>query len=182
MSLDTAINKTIPQKIKRFILGKERPNFMTRISVITGFFIWLYLFSWHLLTFLALILMSGIKPAWRNTVAESFSTVGKSQYNFTVNTLDLLFYHSLAQITIYTLILIGLLLIWRKKKIGFLIYTGGSIGTLLTTFFVMGASYLFAETTAVDFFLIGITTVYFGIGALWFYKWKSEDIKTQTES
>lgn len=171
MDLDKTITKTIPQKIKQAILGKENPNFLTRVSVGAGFLVWIYLFSWHLLTFLSLILMGGIKPGWRYTVEGSFQRVGSKLYGF-ADTVNTLFVHSVAQFALFFIILLGLILIWRKKKIGFLFYVAGSVGSVLATVFILSADFLLHETSNLDFILIGASTLYFGIGALWFYKFK----------
>lgn len=180
MDIDKTITKTIPQKIKQTILGKENPNFLTRVSVGAGFLIWIYLFSWYLFTFLSLILMGGIKPGWRYTVEGSFQRVGSKLYGF-ADTINMLFVHSIAQFAVFFLILLGLVLIWRKKKIGFMFYIIGSVGSILATIFILGTDYLMHETSIVDFILLGATTVYFGIGALWFYKWKGRNDKHQEQ-
>ena len=180
MDLDKTITKTIPQKIKQAILGKQNPNFLTRISVGAGFLVWIYLFSWYLLTFLSLILMGGIKPGWRYTVEGSFQRVGSKLYGF-ADTINTLFVHSVAQFALYFIILIGLILIWRKKKLGFMFYVIGSVGSLLATIFILGSDFLINETTPFDFILIIASTVYFGIGALWFYKFKGRKEREKEE-
>lgn len=171
ISLDKTINQTIPQKLKLLIFGKEKPNFLTRVSVTAGFVVWLYLFSWYLLTFMSLILMNGIKPGWRTTVIGSFQRVGSKLYGYP-DSINMLFSHAVIQIAVYAIILFALLLIWRKKKLGFIIFVGGYACTLLFTLFFMGPDYLLHEVTKLDFILIGVNILYFGIGAMWFYKWK----------
>ncbi len=54
---------TVFQRLKRALLGKKKPDFLTRMSVIVGFIVWLYLFSWHLLTLLSLILLANLHNA-----------------------------------------------------------------------------------------------------------------------
>lgn len=181
MDLDKTITKTIPQKIKQAILGKENPNFFTRISVGAGFLVWIYLFSWQIFTLLSLVLMGGIKPGWRYTVEGSFQRVGSKLYGF-ADTINSLFVHTVAQFAVFFIILLGLILIWRKKKIGFLFYVIGSVGSLLATIIILGPDFLINETTILDFILVGSSTVYFGIGALWFYKFKGRKEREQEEA
>ena len=177
--LANVVAVTIPQKIKRLILGKERPNLLTRVSVGAGLVVWVYLFSWHLLTFLSLQMMSGLKPGWRRDVVPAFHRVGSKLYGY-ADTVNMLSVHSLVQFLMYFMILLGLILIWRKKKLGFLLYIFGAIGSLIVTTIILGWDYLINETTPTDFVLIIGSTLYFAIGAWWFYKWKERGKKDET--
>ena len=176
--LEKVVAVTIPQKIKQLILGKERPNLLTRVSVGAGLVIWVYLFSWHLLTFLSLQMMSGLKPGWRRDVVPAFHRVGSKLYGY-ADTVNMLSVHALVQFLMYFMILLGLILIWRKKKLGFLLYIFGAIGSLIVTTIILGWDYLINETTATDFVLIIGSTLYFAIGAWWFYKWKERGKKDE---
>ncbi|MEO9533051.1 MAG: hypothetical protein ABJG68_08950 [Crocinitomicaceae bacterium] len=176
--LEKVVAVTIPQKIKQLILGKERPNLLTRVSVGAGLVIWVYLFSWHLLTFLSLQMMSGLKPGWRRDVVPAFHRVGSKLYGY-ADTVNMLSVHALVQFLMYFMILLGLILIWRKKKLGFLLYIFGAIGSLIVTTIILGWDYLINETTPTDFVLIMGSTLYFAIGAWWFYKWKERGKKDE---
>lgn len=175
-TLEKVVAVTIPQKIKRLILGKEGPNLLTRVSVGAGLVVWIYLFSWHLLTFMSLQMMSGLKPGWRRDVVPAFHRVGSKLYGY-ADTVNMLSVHSLVQFLMYFMILLGLILIWRKKKLGFMLYVFGSVGSLIVTSIILGWDYLINETTVTDFVLIIASTLYFAIGAWWFYKWKERGNK-----
>ncbi|MFT4602129.1 MAG: hypothetical protein ACI857_002315 [Arenicella sp.] len=176
--LERAVAVTIPQKIKQLILGKVRPNLLTRVSVGSVFVVWVYLFSWHLMTFLSLIMMNGLKPGWRNDVIPAFHRVGSKLYGY-ADTVNMLNVHSILQFAIFFIMLLGLILVWRKKRIGFLFYIVGAIGSLAITFFVLGYEFLITETTIVDWTLLIGSALYFTFGAWWFYKWKERKNKQE---
>jgi phosphatidylglycerophosphate synthase len=171
MALAAVEPKNLLGKIRTLIMGKEKPNFLTRVSVGVGFVLWVYLVSWHILTFVALMLFSTLEGTQQ--IRASFQRVG-GRYNLG-DPINLLKGHSAVQIVLYLLILVGLVLIYRKKKIGFLFYVFAGLGTVFVTFLLMGYSYLVNEVSAVDMSLLGASIAYFGIGALLFYRKKDED-------
>ena len=161
--------KTVFQRIRRIILGSTKPNFITMASVLGGFLVWIYFVSWHALSLMALTTMDNLKMG--DHLVGSFNRVGSNLYGY-ANTVDLLAIHSTVQLLIYLLILIGLILIYRQKKLGFIIYILGNVSTVLTTIFMLGLKFFQSETGYFNIFLLGGATAYFAIGALWIYKWK----------
>ena len=125
--------------------------------------------------------MSSLKPGWRRDVVPAFQKVGFSEYKYH-DTVQLLNTHCLAQFVIYFLMLFGLILIWRKKKLGFIIYPSAAICSLLITYVVLGQKYFIVETTFTDLVLIIGSALYFGIGAWWFYKYKERGNKQEENS
>jgi len=176
--IERVVAVTIPQKIKHLILGKERPNLLTRVSVGVVFIMWVYLFSWYLMTFLSLMMMNGLKPGWRNDVIPAFHRVGSKLYGY-ADTVNMLTVHSLIQFAVFFIMLLGLILVWRKKRIGFIFYIAGAVGSLVATFIILGYDYLIAETTVVHWTLLIGSALYFTVGAWWFYKWKERKNKKQ---
>ena len=171
MSLATAVEpKNLLQRVRRLILGKEKPNFLTRVSCGVGFVVWIYLISWHLLTFIALFLFDTLKSS--DVIRASFNRVGGRYIQG--DPINHLLVYSVMEIIIYLVMLIGLILIYRKKKIGFLLFVFGGAATFLVTFFIMGYTYLAEETSLGDILILGTTVAYFGIGALIFYRKKAE--------
>jgi hypothetical protein len=178
MSLVKTQKKTVLQRVRNLILGQEKPNFFTRISVTTGFIIWIYLFSWQVLSFIAFMLMGSLKQA--KLVEGSFSRVGQKLYDIP-NILNRLLIHSFAEFVAFGLVLLGLILIWRKRKLGFVIYVVGNLSILLSTLFILGREYLFSEVSSFDIILILASSAYFGIGIWWFYKRKDTDEEEKKE-
>lgn len=168
------INKTnVFQRIITLILGSEKPNLLVRTSVISGFIIWLYFFSWHLITFLSLALLDNLKQA--PNVRAAYGRIGHLYgYSDTINRLTL---YSALQILVYIVIFIGLILIYRKKRIGIILYLITTITGILITFLIMGFRYMKMEISIVDYTLILATLVYFALGFLLFYR-KPKEILT----
>lgn len=177
MALNKKEKKSLLQRIKNLVLGKQRPNLLTRVSVWAGFLIWIYLITWQLLTLISLLLMGSLKQS--ELVEGSFHRVGSKLYGY-ADTVNVLYIHTFIQLVLFGIMLMGLILIWRKKRLGFLLYTASNVSTLLATFTVLGPVYFSEEVPVMDIILIGATTIYFGIGTLWFYKWKAQKEKQTT--
>lgn len=159
----------IPQRIWIFIVGTEKPNMLTQISVAIGLCIWFYFFSWHLLTFLSLTMMENLDKA--NELDSAFNRIGgKYQMLLPGNITTYLWIHSLIQLIVFSISLTGLILIWRKKKIGFLLYIFSNASTYIITFFVLGLAYMANELSFFDFVLLLGATLYFATGYWLFYK------------
>lgn len=159
----------IPQRIWIFIVGTEKPNMLTQISVALGLCIWFYFFSWHLLTFLSLTLMENLDKA--HELDSAFNRIGgKYQMLLPGNITTYLWIHSLIQIIVFSVSLVGLILIWRKKKIGFLLYIFANASTYIITFLVLGLAYMANELSFFDFVLLLGATLYFATGYWLFYK------------
>jgi len=172
MALATVEQKNIFQRIGRLILGKEKPNFLTRVSCGIGFVVWVYLVSWHILTFIALMLFPTLKGS--ELIAANFVKVG-GRYAMGDDPINLLIGHSGVQILLYFVMLTGLILIYRKKKIGFLLYVFAGLITPLITVFLLGYLYFKAEIAVGDTTLLAASVAYFGIGALIFYRKKDKE-------
>lgn len=177
MVLEKIDKKNLVQRLVWLIMGKQRPNFLTRISVIAGFIVWLYLLSWHILVLLSTTLIDTVHKS--SYVRAAFTTVG-SKYGL-VDPLNQLLANSFVQVIVYLVILVGLILIWRRKKIGFLMVIFSYLATFILTFFILGLKYLLAESSIVDLVLIFSSVLYFALGLFLFSKWKSPDNQTSAE-
>lgn len=175
MVIDRIEKKNLLQKFLRLILGKEKPNFLTRISVLAGFIVWVYLVSWHIMTFLSIFLMDTLKHP--EQIRATFYYVGSKEYGLS-DTLNFLLIHSILEFIVFGVILIGLIMIWRRKRLGFLLYVFGNISTLIVTFFVLGYKYLINETGIFELIILICATLYFTIGLLLFDKLGSKEEST----
>ncbi|MFT5821852.1 MAG: hypothetical protein ACI8ZM_003108 [Crocinitomix sp.] len=172
MALEKISKTTLFQRIRRLVMGSEKPNLLTRVSVISGALVWFYLFVWQLMTFISTLLIGNVHES--GTIRSAFYTLGNANYGLrdTVSSMKM---HAMVQLIIYFIVLASLILIWRKRKIGFLIYVVGNITSLLITVLMLGWAYLLNEVPIFDFILITATTLYFSIGIFIFYrKGKSE--------
>ncbi|MBI3134353.1 MAG: hypothetical protein HYZ14_06710 [Bacteroidetes bacterium] len=157
------------QRIWVFIIGTTRPNMLTQVSVIIGFCVWLYFFSWHLLSFITLSLMGTLDKT--GEINAAFNRIG-SHYQLLLpgNITTYLWIHALVQLIVFGVSLTGLILIWRQKKIGFLLYIFSNAATWVVTFLLLGMAYMWNEISRVDFLLMLLVTVYFGLGYWIFYR------------
>lgn len=177
--------RSILQKLRQVILGNEKPNFLTRISVLIGFFAWIYFFSWYLLTIGSIFFIDTLPQP--HEVQGFFDRVGSKLYGWGSGATKALMIHAIAQSVIYFLILVGLIMIYRKKRLGFLFFIIGNALTFLVTFILLGSKFLVNETGVFDLLLTAGLMVYFGIGAWYFYKWKprkksKEDVEAVQET
>jgi hypothetical protein len=178
MPLEKKEKHTLPQRLRILILGKDKPNRVTRMSVGLGFLIWIYLVSWQILTLMVLLLLKSLEQA--ELLEGAFSRLGSKLYYYT-NTLDRLTLHTIVELAAYGIVLFALILIYRKKRLGFLIYIIGNVTVVAATFLILGIKYFQYEMSYTYVVLLSTTTLYFSIGALWFYKWKP-GIKTEAKS
>lgn len=169
MMLEKIQRYNILQKLWIFIIGKKSPNMITQVSVAVAFFAWLYLFSWHLITFLTISLMGNLTHA--NELEQAFARVG-SQYSGYVfgNVTSYLLVHAIVQMIVFGVALIGLILVWREKKLGFLLYVFANIAIYPVTFLIMGPAYMWNELSIFDFLLLLAVTLYFFAGYWLFYR------------
>lgn len=167
MALEKIVKTTLFQRFRHLVMGSEKPNLLTRISVISGAVVWLYLFAWQLMTFISMLLIGNVHQS--GIIRSAFYDLGIENYNLrdTVTSMKM---HSMTQLVIYLIILASLILIWRKRKIGFLIYVVGNVASLFITIVMLGWAYLLNEIPIFDFILIAVSTLYFSIGIFLFYR------------
>ena len=166
MALTRVEPKNIIGRIRNLILGKEKPNLLIRVSCGIGLVIWIYLVSWHVLTLLALLLYRTLKHP--EAIIAAFNRVG-GRYGLG-DPMNILFGHATLQLILYFIMLIGLILIYRKKRFGFILYIFATAATFLATFIIMGSKYMVNETSLTDAALLVASAIYFGIGLLLFFK------------
>jgi hypothetical protein len=163
MTLVKIDERTVVQKVKHFFLGKEKPNLFRRISVVFGFFIWLYFAIWQGLIFLSIVLMNRLQNP--EMIQKTFDRIG-AKYTFLhrwgLNTTDVLLYHSLGMFVFFGLSLFGLILIYRQKKSGHILYLFSNIFAVIFTIVLLGMNYFNQEISLIDKIIFTIVTLYFG--------------------
>lgn len=167
MVLEKIKKLTTLQRFRILILGKENPNVITRISLLIAFLIWIYLFSWQLLTLVAIIFSDNLAHA--DGIKAAYHSIGKNNYVFIDGAVRLKFF-TFVQLGLYLLSLIGLIFVWRQKKWGFILYILSYVLILVSTLLIMGWTYIEREIPMIDLILIGGSTVYFAIGLFIFGK------------
>lgn len=166
MTLEKTIKRTVFQRFKQLVLGKEKPNLLIRVSAISGFVVWLYLVSWHIITFLSLILLGNLKQS--KDIRPAYQALGK-KYGY-IDAITQLKIFSIVEIIIYCVILFGLVLIWRRKKTGLLMVTIGYALSIIIAYLMMGLRFLSNEIPHFDYILIASSIVYFSFGFFFFHR------------
>ena len=173
MALVRINEKTLIQKVKTFIIGKEKPNWLTRISVIFGFGIWLYFVVYLSIIFLSIMFVDKLENP--DLIKSTFGKIG-GQYNFNIDyadfnwqAIDVIFYHAFISICLLFISLLGLVYIYRRQKIGYILYLTGNIGTVLFSIFFLGLAYFNDQISLTDKILFSGITLYF-FGAMFLLK------------
>jgi len=168
MALVRINEKTVIQKVKFFVLGKEKPNWMTRISVLVGFFISLYFLIWQGFIFLVILFVNQFEDP--ELIKSTFSRIG-GQYNFNIRyaaydwtAVDVIFYHALGSIILISISIVGLIIIYRRKNLGYITYLSGNVLTALFTIIFLGAKYTSEQISIVDKIILIVITLYFFAG------------------
>lgn len=163
--------RTLVQKVKRFILGSEKPELYTRISVIIGFSVWLYFTIWQILIFLSIVLVNRLQNP--QMITDTFNRLGNKyafMHRWGLDTLNTLLLHSTIVLGLYFLSLVGLIFIYRKKRLGYGMYLIGSGLIIAFTVIFLGQDYFIEQISLIDKVIFSITTLYFIVGSFLFKK------------
>ena len=147
--------KSLLTRISRAIFGKVTPDLFARVVVYIGMSGWMLFFFWGLITFVATFFIDEMDYANRSRAV--FNRFG-IQYGIED------FLYSLKNYTIVYLIsmifvFVGLVLLWRQKFIGYVVYFGGYGAAILTLPLFMGFEYMWKETSMFDKILYCIVTM-----------------------
>lgn len=142
-------------KIKRFLLGKQKPDRFTRLIFTLNLIMWSLFFSWNALSYTALQLSDFIKANKGFSVNAIIRRQGR-EYGFAgQDFLDNLHIYLFLQFFIFFIILIGLFLMYRKKTIYIVFYFGGFLIHFVVMFLLLGSQYFMEDITFFDKILYG---------------------------
>jgi hypothetical protein len=185
MALARIDEKTLIQKLKVFIIGNEKPNWATRMSVLLGFVVWIYYITYLAVIALSILFVDTLKdPA---LIKSTFGKIG-GKYNFNIRyeafdwaAIDVILVFALISSAILLLSLMGLVYIYRRKKLGYILYLSGNIIVILFTLFFLGLAYVAEQISYFDKVLFIVVTFYFFIAML-FLKRGKEKVTTEPQS
>ncbi len=179
MALVRINEKTIVQKVKTFILGHEKPNWMTRISVLIGFFIWLYFIVWHAFIVTSILFVNRFQNP--QLIEETFARIG-GQYNFNLTyaawnwvAIDVIFYHALGTMVLLLIPVTGLIIIYRRKKLGYITYLVGNALVALFAVSFLGLKYFSEQISMIDKVIFLAITLYFFVGMFLLKRTKAKE-------
>lgn len=171
MALGRINERTLVQKFKRSILGPDKPGLPIRLSVVFGFFIWLYFTIWQVLIFLSIVLVDRLQNP--EMIKDTFNRIGTKyafMHRWGLDTLNTLLFHSAVVLGLYFISLLGLIFIYRQKRKGYILYLLGSVLSIAFTIVFLGTHYFSEQISLIDKIIFLITTLYFVIGLFLFKK------------
>lgn len=153
----TKLNSAMPWVliVRDFIFGKKSPDRFTKLIVYSNLLIWICFTTWHLISYAAVSLRDLIYEEKKiNVEALIFQRgieLGFSPYQFLNHVIK---YHFMS-IFAWGFIFIGLVLLWRKRKLfSFFIYIG-LVSYTAILFIFMGSKYIVSDISFLDKVWIG---------------------------
>ncbi len=165
MALVKINEKTLIQKIKHLILGKEKPNFITRLSVLIGFGLWLFFSLWQTFILLSIILAKRLRNP--EMITDTLNRIGNKyafMHRWGLDTTNTLIINSIGLLILFGLSLIGLILIYKQKKRGYILYLIANTSAIAFTYVFLGHQYFIEQISLIDQILFAAITLYFLIG------------------
>jgi hypothetical protein len=146
ISYDTIDNIDYQSKLSRFLFGKKNPPLITKIAFYYGIVGWFYFFIWYVAAFLSIKFIDGIEHP--EQIKANFNKIG---LEYGIDNFQTTFANSL-MITLLCLLVVlaSLFMIYRRKIIGYYIYLGAWIATILVALFMLGFSFFWKEVTHLD--------------------------------
>ncbi|MDG0974016.1 MAG: hypothetical protein P8O07_07640 [Crocinitomicaceae bacterium] len=146
-------------RIRRFILGKKKPDGFTRLIYTINFISWFLLMAWNLISF-GVVQMSqliydnkglSVKAILRRKGRE----LGFNGEHFLQAITDFYF----LSIFVWIVILIGLVLLYRKSRFYTSFYFGGFMVHFTSMFLMIGFQYFLEDISLFDKILYGVMLI-----------------------
>ncbi|RYM32083.1 hypothetical protein ERX46_15485 [Brumimicrobium glaciale] len=146
-------------KIKKLILGKQKPDGFTRLMFSFSLFSWFLLTIWNAVSYFVLLTSDIIKENKGFSVADVIikngQNLGFNGEEFLVS-ITTFYFNSLF---VWLFILVGLVLMYRKKTIYTFIVLGGLAFHFIYMFIVLGFQYFIEDVSFFDKILYAVLTV-----------------------
>lgn len=146
-------------KIRRFILGKKKPDGFTRLIFTINIFSWFLLMIWNLISYVAIQLSDIIKENKGFSVNAIIRKNGRDLGFEGQDFLDTINTYLFANVFIWLFIFIGLSMLYRKLKIYPVFLLGGLGVHFLLMFFMLGLQYFIESISFFDKILYGILII-----------------------
>lgn len=160
------INKLSPEnalpliiKIRRFIIGRKKPDGFTRLVFTLNIFCWFLLFFWNILSYVAILLSDVIKENKGFSVNEIIRNNGRQLGFEGQDFLEAISSYYFLNIFIWLFIFLGIALLYRKWKIYVLFHLGGLALHFVTMLFMIGLQYFIEDVSFFDKILYSIMVI-----------------------
>lgn len=160
-------------KIGQFILGKERPDGLTRFFFYFNLILWSAFFFWSISSYFSFAFIENIRKVeeMHVVVDEIGSSLG------IVDLFERYKDFQLDMIFVWIAVLFGLILLWRKKQSYFYFYFGGLLLFPLLMLWFFNWSYMVSELSLFDktcYMLLFVPTLVYQV---LFKKEKDSDVQ-----
>lgn len=169
-------------KIRRFILGKKKPDGFTRLIFTINIFSWFLLMIWNLISYAAIQLSDIIKENKGFSVNAIIRKNGRDLGFEGQDFLDVINTYLFANIFIWIIIFIGLALLYRKLKVYPIFLLGGLGIHFLLMFFMLGLQYFIESVSFFDKILYGIIIITTMIHSALMKKEQTDPLNKESES
>ncbi len=156
--IETRFNSVTPLilKLRDLIFGERKPILYTRIAVYLNLIIWFIFFLWHIIGYTAISLREIIFDKKKIDVEELIFRRGEELWFKPYEFLNLLMKYHLISAICWGVVFVGIVFMWRQKRIFALFLFGGLGGYIGQLFYLMGWNYFMQDTTVFDKVLLGL--------------------------
>jgi hypothetical protein len=146
-------------RIRRFILGKNKPDGFTRLVYTINFVCWFLLMSWNLISYLVVQMSDLIKENKGFSVNAILRRKGRELGFDGEQFLQAITDYYFLSIFVWLAIFIGLALMYRKSRFYASFYFGGFIVHFTSMLLMIGFQYFLEDVSLFDKILYGIMLV-----------------------
>lgn len=141
-------------RYKVFFLGSKNPWWFTQVTFYFGLLSFLYFLIWNLLNFLAVSMVFVYPKAEK--VKMLFIELGQ-KYEI-ADPMSNIKWMAISNMIAAGVMFLGLLVIWRRKKIGYYFMFFGQIFCILTPLVFMGMKYVEAEISPFEYSMVFVVS------------------------
>lgn len=146
-------------KLRNLVFGKQKPDGFTRLLFIINISAWFIFTLWNLLSYVSILMTNYIREEKGVSVARLVRKRGE-ELGFGGNEfLDIVRQFHFLNIFVWLLIFVGIVLLYRKKKVFAFMYFSGFIVHFFLMLFMLGLTYFIEDTSFFDKILYGIMII-----------------------
>lgn len=168
-------------RLRRFLLGKNRPDGFTSVVFTINFIGALLLSFWNLLSYFVVIMSDFIKQHKGFSVNEIIRRNGRNLGFEGQDFLDTITQFYFINNFIWLAIIFGILLLYRRKKTYIYFYFGGFILHFLLLIFWIGLQYFIEDVSLFDKLIYAAMIISTMLHAVVFSKNKSSELSEKEE-
>ena len=137
-------------KLRRFIIGKNKPDGFTRLIFLINLLCWCLLTFWNLLSYIAIQLSDVIEENKKFSVNEIIRKNGRELGFEGQDFLEAISLYYFINIFIWGIVFIGLTMMYRKLKVYPIFFLGGLILHFVIMFYMIGMQYFIEDVSFFD--------------------------------